>query len=167
MRYFQNPTILSAAFLVFTFVYVPLRGFPFGIDAALCVTFTVLVFSYAVRRRGLTLFSAEDAQPISEILLAHAVCLLTLVFIVRTDSFASALLPEWLALPVIADHYGRLGPSAFQLAQGLALFFLGFFEVRLMTAPKTKDPREEEKAQAALWRKAGLEADRLSGLRLP
>jgi hypothetical protein len=160
MRYFQNPTILSAAFLVFTFVYVPLRGFPFGIDAALCVTFTVLVFSYAVRRRGLTLFSAEDAQPISEILL-------TLVFIVRTDSFASALLPEWLALPVIADHYGRLGPSAFQLAQGLALFFLGFFEVRLMTAPKTKDPREEEKAQAALWRKAGLEADRLSGLRLP
>jgi hypothetical protein len=57
MRYFQNPTILSAAFLVFTFVYVPLRGFPFGIDAALCVTFTVLVFSYAVRRRGLTLFS--------------------------------------------------------------------------------------------------------------
>jgi hypothetical protein len=167
MRYFQHPTILSAAFLVFVFVYTPLRGFQFGIDAALCVTFTLLVFSYAVRRRGLNLFSAEDAQPLSEILLAHAVCLLTLVFIMRTGSFATALLPEWLALPVIADTYGRIGPSAFQLTQGLTLFFLGFFEVRLMTAPKIKDPREEEKAQAALWRKAGLEADRLSSLRLP
>jgi hypothetical protein len=167
MRYFQHPTILSAAFLVFVFVYVPLRGFAFGLDAALCVTFSILVFGYAVRRRGLDIFSAEDAQPLSEILLAHAVCLLTLVFIVQTGSFATTLLPEWLTLPVVADTYGRVGPSAFQLAQSLAIFFLGFFEVRLMTAPKKKDPREQERAQAALWRKAGLEADRLSSLRLP
>jgi hypothetical protein len=167
MRYFQHSTILSAAFLVFVFVYAPLRGLAFGMDAAFSATFTMLVFSYALRQRGLTLFSAEDAQPLSEILLGHAICLLALVFIVRTGSFASALLPGWFALPVIADNYGRLGPSAFQLTQSIALFFLGFMEVRLMTAPKKKDPREEERAQAALWRKAGLEADRLSGLRLP
>lgn len=167
MRYFQHSTILSAAFLVFVFAYVPLRGFQCGFDIALCATFTLLVFAYAVHRRGLNIFSAQDAQPLSEILLAHAVCLLTLVFIVRMGSFATTLLPEWLALPVVADAYGRIGPSAFQLTQSLAIFFLGFFEVRLMTAPKIKDPREEEKAQAALWRKAGLEADRLSSLRLP
>jgi len=167
MRYFQNKFVVFFAAPASALVYFVLRDFSFAIDAALCVSFTILVFGNALRRRGRRFVAGEDGRSIAEILLAHAVCLVTLVMILRTAMFAS-MLPDWLIIPVCADHYGRFGPSTFQMMQWLALFFLGYLEVLLLTAPKVKDPEKEEaRAIAALWKKAGPEAERLDPLRLP
>jgi hypothetical protein len=168
MRYFQRPYILVAAFFAFVLVYFALQQFPFAIDSALCVTFTVLVFGHAIRNRGFALFTGSDARPVAETILAHTICLLTLVIIVRMGMYIPDFLPNWLTIPIGQDNYGRLGPSCFQILQGLVIFFMGFFEVRLLIAERKRDPEvEEAKARAALWKKAGPEAERLSTLRLP
>ena len=67
MRYFQRKMIGFAAVMAFTLVYAPLRQFPFGVDAAICASFTVLIFGNAVRRRGFRLFSGDDADPAATI----------------------------------------------------------------------------------------------------
>jgi hypothetical protein len=58
MRYFQRKMIGFAAVMAFILVYAPLRQFPFGVDAAICASFTVLVFGNAIRRRGFACFPA-------------------------------------------------------------------------------------------------------------
>lgn len=166
MRYFRNTYVLFVAALVFALLYKALSNFSAGIDIALCAAFTIVVFGNAIRKHGRSLLSGEDAQSLTEILFAHALCLGALVMIVRTGMFAISLLPDWLNLPVAADNFGRIGPSTFQILQALAVYFLGFSEVRMLTAKKEVNPeKEEQKTQAALWKKAGLEAERLDGLR--
>lgn len=167
MKFFRHEYILLAAFLAFAAIYLPLRGHSFSIDAALCASFSVLVFAYAIRKRGLLLIRGEEVRPISEIIFAHVVCVTTLVLILRTGMFASTL-PAWLNLPVAADTYGRLGPSVFQLLQALAAFSLGYCEWRILISPRTIDPeKEEQKTRIAIWKKAEFEAQRMNSLRLP
>jgi len=168
MRYLRHEFILLAASAAATSAYFSLRSFSFPIDAALCAAFTIVVFSYAMRKRRHSLFSGDDARTVAEIALAHTVCLGALVMVLRTGMFESSL-PGWLTAPLAADAWGRMiGPSAFQIFQALAVFFLGYFEFRILTDPKPRNPeKEEKKAHAALWKKAGLEAERMGGLRLP
>jgi hypothetical protein len=165
MRYFQRKFVTFAASLVFALIYKPLHQLPFAFDLALCASFTILVFGNAIRRRGFALFSGDGARPISETLLAHAICLIALVFIARMGMYATGFLPEWLVIPVGADNYGRVGPSAFQILQSLAIFFLGFFEVRVLVAQNTKDAAAAE-IKALRWTDAELEAQRMNSLRL-
>jgi hypothetical protein len=167
MRYLRHEYILLAASLVSALAWVTLRGFSCSIDIAACSSFTVVVFGYAIRKIGHNLFFGENAKSVTEIIFAHAVCLAALVMLLRTGMFAS-MLPVWLTIPVIADHFERLGPSGFQIGQGLALFLLGYFEFRVLTDPKKRNPeKEEKKANAARWRNAEFEAERMSSLRLP
>ena len=166
MKYFQRTYVFFAATVAFLLVYAALNRFPFAVDAATCVTFSILVFANAIRRRGFALFRGADARPLTEILLAHAICLVALVIILRLGYYATPFAPDWLTLPIGEDNYGRLGPSLLQIVQTLALFSLGFFEYRVMIAKKRVDPEAEEKAKAALWREAELEAERMSGLSL-
>lgn len=164
MRYFQRKLIYFATVMAFTIVYAPLRQFSFGVDAAICASFTVFIFANAIRRRGFALFSGEDAKPLAEILLAHTTCLVALVIIVRMGIYITPFLPDWLSTPVGADNQGRVGPNGFQILQTLAVFFLGLSELRLLTAKKT-DAEGEEKASP--WGNPDLEAERMSSLRLP
>ena len=167
MKFFRHEYILLAAFLVFAAIAFPLRGYSFSLDAALSATFSVLVFAYAIRKRGRRLFRGDEARPLTEILFAHVVCITTLVLILRTGMFASVM-PGWIILPVVADHYGRLGPSIFQMLQALAGLSLGYCEWRVLTSPRTINPeKEERKARISLWKKAELEAQRMDSLRLP
>jgi hypothetical protein len=167
MRYSQHRYVFLFAALAFGVVYGLLRGFTFNIDAAVCVSFTILVFGNAIRKRGRQLFSGDQARPLAENLLAHVICLIALVMILRTGMYAASL-PNWLIIPVGADNYGRLGPSAFQMLQGLAVFFLGFLEWHLLTAARRVDPEKQEaKARIALWKKGELDAERMDSLRLP
>jgi hypothetical protein len=166
MRYFRNRYLFLFAALGFAAVYSALRGFTFNVDAAVCVSFTMVVFGNALRSRGRRLFFGKRARPFTEHLLTHAVCLIAVVMILRTGMYAASL-PDWLTLPIGADNYGRIGPSGFQILQGLALFFLGFLEYGLLTAPKKPNPaKEHRKAQAALWKKAEVDAERMDTLRL-
>jgi hypothetical protein len=166
MRYFRNTYVLFAAALVFALLSMSLHHLSAGIDIALCATFTIVVFGNAVRKSGRSLLSGEEAKTLSEILLAHAICLGTLVMIVRAGMFSLSSLPDWLNIPVAADKYGRIGPSTFQILQALAIYFLGYLEFRMLTAKKEVNPEKEEKrAQASLWRKAEVEAQRMDGLR--
>ncbi len=165
MRYFQRKLIGMAAAIAFTLVYTPLRQFSFGFDVAICVSFTILVFGTAIRKRGLGLFSGEGAKPVTELLLVHALALAALVIIVRMGMYITPILPGWLSVPVGADNQGRIGPTGFQIIQSLALFLLGFVEVRVLTAKKAVE-EGEEKSKGSLWSKPDLEADRMSGLRL-
>ncbi len=166
MRFFQRTHIFFAATVAFLSIYAALSHFPFAVDAALCASFSILVFGSAIRRRGFTLFRGPDARPLTEILLAHSICLVALVIILRLGFYATPFAPDWLTLPVGEYSYGRLGPSLLQILQSLALFFLGFLEYRVMITKKHITPEDQEKAQAALWRKAELEAERMSGLSL-
>ena len=100
MRYFQRKMIGFAAVMAFTLVYAPLRQFPFGVDAAICPIFTVLVFGNALRRHSFGLFSGDDAKPLSEILLVHACCLTALVVLVRIGMYITPFLPDWLSAPM-------------------------------------------------------------------
>jgi hypothetical protein len=167
MKFFRHEYILLAAFLAFAATYLALRSRSFSIDAALCTSFTVVVFAYAIRKRGLLLVRGDEARTLPEIVFAHLVCVTTLVLILRTGMFASTL-PDWLTLPVAADNYGRLGPSVFQVLQAIAGLALGYCEWRVLTAPRIIDPeREEQKTRIAIWKKAEFEAERMNGLRLP
>jgi hypothetical protein len=168
MRYFQHKFTVSLAFLAFLLVYMALRQFSFAVDTALCISFTILVFGNALRHRGLALFTGSDARPPAETILAHTICLMTLVIILRMGMYLPDLLPSWFTVPIAQDNYGRVGPSCFQFLQGLAIFFMGYFEVRLLVTERKLDPEvEEARARTALWKKAGPEAERLSALRLP
>jgi hypothetical protein len=168
MRYFQNKFTILFAFLASLIVYMAFQQFSFAIDAALCIGFTIVVFGNALRQRGVGLLTGSDARPPAETLLAHAICLMTLVIIVRTGMYLPDFLPEWFTIPIAADNYGRVGPSCFQFVQGLVIFFMGFFEVRLLVSERKRDPEvEQARARTALWKKAGIEAERLSTLRLP
>lgn len=165
MKYFQHKYILLIGSLVFALLYTVLRDTSFGVDAAVCASFTVLVFGYAIRKRGRSLLSGEDARSVAEILLAHTVCLWVVLATLRSAMFASAL-PDWLVLPIVEDHYGRIGPSALQILEGLALFLTGLMEMHLLASPKVKDPaKEEQRAHKALWKDSELEAERMSRLR--
>lgn len=167
MKFFRHEYVLLAAFLAAAAIYFPLRGQSFAIDAAISASFTVVVFAYALRKRGRLLLRGEEARPLTEIVFAHVVCITTLVLILRTGMFASTL-PDWLTLPLIADHYGRLGPSTFQLLQATAGFTLGYCEWRILTSPRVINvEKEEQKNRVAIWKKAELEAQRMDGLRLP
>jgi len=166
MRYFQRKLILFAATFTFAVVYAPLRPFPFGMDVALCACFTVLIFGSAIRRRGIGLFSGDEAKPITEILLIHALSLAALVIIARMGLYLTPFLPDWLSTPVGSDSYGRVGPTGFQMIQSVALFFLGCVELRVLTAKKTKASGEAAEKKKTLWSKPDLEAERMSGLRL-
>jgi hypothetical protein len=167
MRYLRHEYILLAASAAATLTYFSLRRVSFSMDAALCAGFTVVVLSYALRKRGHSFFSGDDPRSITEVVFAHTVCLAALVMAFRTGMFESSL-PTWFTIPVGADSYGRqLGPSGFQMLQAIGIFFLGYFEFRVLTDPKPRDPeKEEKKATAALWKKAALEAERMDGLRL-
>jgi hypothetical protein len=168
MRYFQQKYVFSFAFLAFALVYFSLRSFSFAVDAAVCAGFTLLVFGNAIRRRGRSLIAGGDARSITEMILAHAICLVALVMVLRTGMFAPSLLPAWVNIPVGADNYGRLGPSTFQILQSLAISFLGFLEFHILIAPKVFDPEKEEKRTlATLWKKGKLDAKRMDTLRLP
>lgn len=167
MRSLRHEYILLAASLVSVLTWLTFRSSAYAIDAASCATFTVVVFAYTFRKVGRGFFSGEHAKSVTEIVFAHTVCLAALVMLLRTGMFAS-MLPIWLTLPVIADHFGRIGPSAFQIAQVLVLFSLGYFEFRVLTDPKKRDPlKEEKKASAARWRNAEIEGERMNSLRLP
>lgn len=167
MRYLRHEYILLAATVAAASAFFALHSFPFAIDVALCAFFTVAVFGNALRRRGRSLFAGDSARSFTEIIFAHMVCLTTLAMILRTGMFVS-MLPDWLTFPVIADSYGRFGPSVFQILQGVAVFMLGYFEFRVLTDPKKRDPeKEERKAHVARWRNAELEAERMNTLRLP
>jgi hypothetical protein len=165
MRYFRLKMIGLMAGLTFTLVYASLRQYPFGFDVALGASFTVLVFGNAIRRRGFGLFSGEEAKPVTEILLVHAASLAVLVIIVRMGMYLTPHLPDWLSTQVGADNQGRVGPTGFQILQSIAIFLLGFFEVRVLTAKKVAED-SEEKARGSLWSKPDLEAERMNGLRL-
>jgi hypothetical protein len=165
MRYFRRKMIGFAALMAFALVYAPLRRFPFGVDAAICATFTVLVFGNVIRRRGFALFSGEDAKPLAEILLVHVCCLTALVVLVRMGMYITPFLPDWLSTPIGADNQGRIGPNGFQILQSIAIFGLGFFEFHLLTAKKSV-AEGEELAKNSPWGKPDLEADRMSSLRL-
>jgi hypothetical protein len=165
MRYFRRKMIGLAALMAFALVYAPLRQFPFGVDAAICATFTVLVFGNVIRRRGFALFSGEDAKPLAEILLVHVCCLTALVVLVRMGMYITPFLPDWLSTPIGADNQGRIGPNGFQILQSIAIFGLGFFEFHLLTAKKSV-AEGEELAKNSPWGKPDLEADRMSSLRL-
>jgi hypothetical protein len=165
MRYFQRKMTGLFAALAFTMVYALLRQFPFGLDAAICASFTVLVLGTVVRRRGLGIFSGDKAKPLAEILLVHAVSLAALVIIVRMGIYMRPFLPGWLSTPVGADNQGRVGPTGFQILQSAALFLLGFVEVRVLTAKKPAEDGEA-KVSDSLWSKPDMESERMSGLRL-
>ena len=166
MRYFQRKLILFAATFTFAVVYAPLRPFPFGTDVALCASFTILIFGNAIRRRGLGLFSGERAKPITEIFLIHALSLAALVIIARMGMYLTPFLPDWLSTPVGSDSYGRVGPTGFQMIQSVALFFLGFVELRVLIAKKAEESGGAPEKKKTLWGNTGLEAERMSGLRL-
>lgn len=167
MKFFRHEYILLGAFLAFAAIYLLLRGQSFSIDAAISASFTVVVFAHAIRKRGRRLIRGEEARSLSEILFAHVVCITTLLLILRTGMFVSAM-PSWLVLPIVADHYGRLGPSIFQLLQALVVSCLGYCEWRILISPRTIDPEKEERKTAiAIWKKAELEAQRMDSLRLP
>lgn len=165
MRYFRLKMIGLMAGLTFTLVYASLRQYPFGFDVALGASFTVLVFGNAIRRRGFGLFSGDEAKPVTEILLVHAATLAALAMIVRMGIYLAPSSPDWLRLPVGADNQGRVGPSVLQIVQSLAVFLLGFVEVRVLTVKKAVEDGEE-KAKGSLWSKPDLEAQRMNGLRL-
>jgi len=166
MKYFRHEYILLATTLVSALLYFSCRQASFSVDATLCGAFTAVVFGYAIRKAGRGLFYGSNARSVTEIVFAHVVCLAALVMVLRTGMFAS-MLPIWLTLPVVADYYGRIGPSGFQIAQGLTLLCLGYFEFRVLTDPRVRNiEKEEKKAVAALWKKAELDAERMGSLRL-
>lgn len=165
MRHFRHEYILLAAFVVSIATWFSLRGQSYSVDGTLSACFTVLVFAYAIRKRGWLLIRGDEARSLPETLFAHMVCLATLILVLRTGMFASTM-PDWLIIPVAADHYGRMGPSTFQMLQALAVFSLGYFEWRLLVSPRMVNvEKEERKARIALWKKAELEAERMDGLR--
>lgn len=165
MRYFQRKIILFAATFAFALVYSPLRQFSFGVDVAICASFTVFIFGNAIRKRGFGLFSGEDAKPITELLLIHVFCLAALVTLVRMGMYVTPMLPYWLSTPIGADR-GVIGPDGFQVLQTIALFVLGIVELRLLTAKNTKESGATSR-RMTLWGKPDLEGERMSSLRLP
>ncbi len=164
MRFFRLKMIGLMAGLAFTLAYASLRQYPFGFDVALGASFTVLVFGNAIRRRGFGLFSGEESKTVTEILLVHAASLAALLMIVRMGIYLAPSLPDWLTLPVGADNQGRVGPSILQIILSLAIFLLGFIEVRVLTAKKAVEAGQEKRP--SVWSKADLETERMNGLRL-
>jgi hypothetical protein len=166
MRYLRHEYILLSACVAAVVAFYCLRNSTSAVDAAICAGFTVTVFAYSRRKRTHGFFAGDDARSLTEILLAHTVCLAAVVMVLRTGMFGSTL-PAWMNLPVVADTSGReIGPTSFQILQAVAIYFLGYFEFRILTDPKPRNlEKEEKKALTALWKKAALDAERMDGLR--
>lgn len=166
MKYLRRKLMLLLASAAFFLVYFPLRDFSFALQAATCAAFTVLVFGNAFRRRTSSLFFGDEARPIAEIALVHAICLASLIAVFAAGSYLEPLLPYSLRSPLGAGWYGIPGLTAVEALQSVPIFFLGLGELRYLTSRNRPRPNRPE-SNPTRWRKAALEEARMSRLRLP
>lgn len=170
MRYFQKKLIALAASAVFSLVYYPLRGFSFGLEAAVCASFTVMVFGNALRRHAADMTTGNGGNRVAGMLLFHALCLGALIMIFQIGDFLTQQLPYWMDMPVGAEQYGHPMPTGIQLLQTGAIALLAWIEVRWFArATTTTAPQEGPvEGKRVIWGgQAALERERLNRLRLP
>jgi hypothetical protein len=163
MNYIQRKMFAVLASIVFALVYLPLHDYPFGLDAAICASFTVAVFANATRKRGKSLFAGEDHIPFLEMLLGHILCLVAVVGIVRLGIYAEPVLPAWLTTSIGRSPGGHPLPSALRGVQSLMLFLVGFVESWWLSSGKYKP--ESEGCKVVLS-KSAYEEDIANRLRL-
>lgn len=145
MSYVQRKMIAVLAAAVFAVIYFPLQTFAFGLDLAVCASYTVSVFANAKRKRGKAapLFTGEHAIPFVDVLFGHIVALAVLVGIVRLGVYAAPVLPAWLTTSIGSTPGGRHLPSALRYLQTFMVFFLGFVESWWLTAIRTTEEKEK------------------------
>ncbi|HUB20220.1 MAG TPA: hypothetical protein VL990_16370 [Acidobacteriaceae bacterium] len=161
----QSKLLAIPAAVAFALVYLPLKGFAFRLDLAVCASYTITMFMNARRKRGkIPLLSGDDAIPLSEILLGHVLALLALVAIIRIGVYAAPALPHWMTVSIGTTPGGRHLPAALRYLQTFMLFVVGFIESWWLTTLKTD---EEKQAKNRVVRgKAAYEEHLSNRLRL-
>ena len=162
-NYIQRKMIGFTASLAFALVYLPLRATPYGMDAAVCVSFTIVTFGNAMRKRGKGLFFGEERMPLLEMVPGHLLCLIFLAGIVEFGNYAAPVLPGWLTVSVGKAPGEHALPSALQGVQSVFVFLLGFVENWWLTSGKSELAK---KGLRITWGKAAFEEDMSSRLRL-
>lgn len=167
MKYLQRRLVLIAASATFAAVYSALRQWPFAFNAAVCASYTVLVLGNVLRRSGMKMLTGEEAKPIAEVLLVHAMFLAVLISILQLSAHLTPFLPDWLNRPAGTPRPGEPGITGFRTVQTIATVVLGWLELRYLTSknptPEKGEPSEKRKI---IWGKAALEEERMSRLRL-
>jgi len=165
MNYLQRKMIALVAAAAFAVVYFPLQDFAFGLDLAICASYTVTIFINARRKRGKAgLFRGEDAIPFIELLLGHILALAFVVGVVRLGIYAAPVLPNWLTTPIGTTPGGRHLPSPLRYLQTGMLFLVGFVESWWLTSIKSKE--EKEAQSRVVWGKDAYEKHMNNRLRL-
>ncbi|MFP5227257.1 MAG: hypothetical protein ACLGXA_06475 [Acidobacteriota bacterium] len=149
-RKIEKKMIAILASVAFALVYLPLKDFAFGVDLAICASYSVTIFANARRKRGeAKLLTGEDAIPLVDLLLGHVLALAALVGIVRLGIYAKPVLPDWLTTPMGTTPGGRHLPSALRYLQTAMVFLVGFVETWWLATVKTP---EEKEAQSRIIR---------------
>jgi len=144
MNYLQRKMFALVAAAAFAVVYFPLKDFAFGLDLAVCASYTVTLFIKVRRKRGdAGLFRGEDAIPLYELLLIHILALVCIVGIVRLGVYAAPVLPKLLTTPIGSSPTGRPLPSPLRYLQTGMLFLVGFIEFWWLTSIKTAEEKEQ------------------------
>jgi hypothetical protein len=117
--------VAGVALIVGLMVYASLRKFPWAIDLAICVGYTVEVVGLVVTARLLATQPAKPLRPIRQLLLIHASFLAGVVGIERTFPLLQILLPGG------PTQHGRQGSWAL-LIEILVITILGYGERRFL-----------------------------------
>jgi hypothetical protein len=125
MRLILDRIVDFCAIIAGIFTYLVLRDFPFGIDAALCVGYTVEVLGIALTDKRAKVFASDPSRPISKILLLHVCFLAGVVAIERAWMFLKPMMPQ----PV--PHEGR-SINWGLLTVIIVLFALAYWEERML-----------------------------------
>jgi hypothetical protein len=125
MRLILDRIVDFCAIMAGILTYLALRDFPFGIDAALCVGYTVEVLGIAFTDKRARGFASDPSRPIAKLLLLHVCFLAAVVVIERAWVFLKPMMPQ-------PDPHQARPINWGLLAVIIALFALAYWEERTL-----------------------------------
>lgn len=165
MRSLQDKLILLAASASFVLLCTLLRGRPFSIETALCVSYTFLFLGFAVRGRGFRNIVTGASKPVLSLLLAHSISLIVLLALFEISNAAAPLLPSQFTQPLSILHSGPPGPPVFRIAEIMCIGFLCWLEVRwFRSGPPVAE--EDHSSGISFLNQEDQEFERMKRLRL-
>lgn len=138
MARYAERVVFVVAIAAGLITYLGLHERPWGMDAALCVGYTVLVFGLGYADEDSRLFSSEPARPILQVSLVHLCFLAAVVGVVRLFSYLRPNFPTWLR------EEGSRSSWSLLIEIG-ALVALGYWEKWLLF----RDPDSSEDSSGA------------------
>jgi hypothetical protein len=125
MRFILDRIVDFCAIMAGILTYLALRDFPFGIDATLCVGYTVEVLGIAFTDKRAKVFASDPSRPIPKLLLLHVCFLAAVVVIERAWVFLKPMMPQ-------PDPHQARPINWGLLAVIIALFALAYWEERML-----------------------------------